>query len=242
MYEGTTGISLDEYSTNSVWEIINTNAYVEQETYEASVIFSMTLKRKPLYTILNIVFPSIMLAALNVFVFVLPCSSGEKAGYAITVFLAFAVFLTIVSDSLPQNSDAISLFSVYLIIQTVQSTIITVLAMLMIRISYWKTPVPRALVYLVNLTRCKVCSSKAIKVAPVDKEKEDKSNEKDTLGLVQETSVVGECEEDVTYTQDNCDWETALNALDIVFLIFFGLISIISTAVCLGAAQAATKW
>jgi len=45
------------------------------------------------------------MSILNVFVFLLPADSGERVGYAITVLLAIAVFLTISSDSLPATSN-----------------------------------------------------------------------------------------------------------------------------------------
>jgi heme A synthase len=42
---------------------------------------------------------------------------GERMGYTITVWLAFAVFLTIVSASLPKSSDTVPVLSVYIMIQ-----------------------------------------------------------------------------------------------------------------------------
>jgi hypothetical protein len=53
------------------------------------------------------------MSILNVFVFLLPADSGERVGYAITMLLAIAVFLTISSDSLPAMSNPHVLCGVY---------------------------------------------------------------------------------------------------------------------------------
>jgi hypothetical protein len=103
--KGGKGIELFDFEENGEWTIIDTNADDAIESDEASVTFSMTIRRKPLYYILNIVLPVVMLSILDICVFILPAESGEKTSYAITVFLAFAVFLTIVSTALPQNSE-----------------------------------------------------------------------------------------------------------------------------------------
>ena len=44
-------------------------------------------------------------------VFALPADAGEKMGTGITVLLAYAVYLTIVSDYLPDTSLEVSLIS-----------------------------------------------------------------------------------------------------------------------------------
>jgi len=85
---------------------------------------------------LNIVCPVILLSVLNCFSFVLPVASGERAGYAITVFLSMAVFLTIVASELPKNSDNTSLLSIYLTCMTTLSTIIVMICLLEVRLLY----------------------------------------------------------------------------------------------------------
>ncbi|WAR30960.1 ACH10-like protein, partial [Mya arenaria] len=129
MLSGAKGIELWNFQENSAWSVVNTSWTVDVETYEATISFTLTIERKPLYFILSVILPITMLAILNICVFLLPCESGEKASYAMTVFLAFAVFLTIVSSTLPQNSDSVAIISVFLIVQTVTSTLITFIAL-----------------------------------------------------------------------------------------------------------------
>jgi hypothetical protein len=80
-----------------------------------------------MFYVLNIILPVVLLSMLNVFVFLPPTESGEKISYAMTVFLAFAVFLTIISSTLPRNSESISVLGAYLIYQSLQSTLILLL-------------------------------------------------------------------------------------------------------------------
>lgn len=48
-------------------------------------------------------------------------------GFAMAIFLTFAVFLTIINDSMPKSSDALPYFTIYLITQLVISGLIVML-------------------------------------------------------------------------------------------------------------------
>ncbi|KAH3697948.1 hypothetical protein DPMN_085460 [Dreissena polymorpha] len=69
------------------------------------IIFEVNLKRKPTHVVINIITPLIVLITLNAWVFLLPERSGEKTGYAVSVFLSFMVFETIIQATLPVNSE-----------------------------------------------------------------------------------------------------------------------------------------
>ena len=71
--------------------------------------FTFELRRRPLFHILNTVFPVILMASLTVFVFKLPPESGERIGMSLTVLLAYAVYLTLISDNIPQTSISASI-------------------------------------------------------------------------------------------------------------------------------------
>ena len=234
MLEGTSGIDTFDFENNSIWDLVSSNAFVEQEKYEASVKFTLTLKRKPRYTILNIILPLIMLSILNVLVFALPCDSGEKASYAITVFLSFAVFLTIVSSQLPANSDTISLFSVYLIIQTVQSTLITVVSLILIRISNFDsdTRIPKVLAYMVACVNCKVCTNHAGKIEPTQKNENVQITTMDEGFENRHTNI----DDPTIPIEQQCTWKQVVNAFDFVFTIIFSLSTFLSTVICLALA------
>ena len=74
---------------------------------KSSVVFSLRLQRLRTYYVVAIVIPVLFLSLTATLVFALPADSGEKMGTSITVLLSFAVYLTIVSDQMPQTSSSV---------------------------------------------------------------------------------------------------------------------------------------
>ena len=79
------------------------------------VTFRITLKRKPLFYVLNLLFPCILITAVSVLGFLLPPDSGEKISLEITVLLSMAVFLLLVSENLPPTSETFPIIGEYLV-------------------------------------------------------------------------------------------------------------------------------
>ncbi|CAC5378276.1 unnamed protein product [Mytilus coruscus] len=123
------GIELsDELESHGEWRITSSSATSEFKSLVSSVKFTIVIKRKPLYMIMNIILPIILLALLEIFTFKIPADTGERLGYTITVWLSFAVFLTIVSDSLPQSSESVPIVSTYIIIQLLMGTLVVLIS------------------------------------------------------------------------------------------------------------------
>ena len=103
-----------QYETN-LWEL--TKYYAEKPTsfYGDSAAFSYIFQRKPLYYMVNIVLPLVLLLAISFGVFWLPAESGEKVSLGITVLLAASVFQLILSDNTPVSSDVTPRISLYFI-------------------------------------------------------------------------------------------------------------------------------
>lgn len=242
MQEGSKGIDLEQYSANSEWDMVDSTATVEEESEEASVIFTLKIKRKPRYMVLSVILPIVMLSVLNLFVFVLPCDSGEKASYAITVFLAFAVFLTIISSELPRNSESLSIFSVYIIILTIQSTLITMAALFLLRIRQFETSVPKPVSWLTDVISCKCCRRRDIVIVSTQESNNNPSTEKlprvnGFLAKRVSPQKVEKPESKASFeencTQETCDWKRVANALDRLFFCMFTIITLTSSLVCL---------
>ncbi|XP_053399139.1 neuronal acetylcholine receptor subunit alpha-6-like [Mercenaria mercenaria] len=238
MHSGAKGIEMEEFETNSEWDVIDTNYTVDWESGEASVIFSVKIKRKPLYVLLSVIMPIIMLSALNIFVFVLPCDSGEKASYSITVFLAFAVFLSIISATFPENSEVIALFSIYLIVQTLQSTVITLIALVLARCASFdadKTPVPLWLQCLLTVLSCQCCCRRRIRKNQVADMESDSKGISKIKEIAKTRSAFSKAKDDEVSNENESaispynTWKTVVNKLDIVFFVFFTLVLVVST-------------
>ncbi|CAJ0954268.1 unnamed protein product, partial [Ranitomeya imitator] len=113
-------IVIDEgaFTENGEWEIVhipakkNIDRSVSPEsTKYQDITFYLIIKRKPLFYIINILAPCVLIALMANLVFYLPADSGEKMTLAISVLLAQSVFLLLISQRLPETSFAIPLIS-----------------------------------------------------------------------------------------------------------------------------------
>lgn len=160
--KGSKDVDLERYEENGEWDLLAANIESKHLDGEGAVIISLFMKRKPLFYVLNILFPVLLLSFLNVFVFLLPADSGEKISFSITVFLAFAVFLTIVSTSIPKNSniDDTTIFGIYLLLLEIKSTLVLVSTVLLLRLFHRDPQIPvgpwlQKIVIVTRRLRCK---------------------------------------------------------------------------------------
>ena len=113
---------LDSGFKSPGWEVIKKETKVREVRYNGypnaytEITFSFTFLRKPLYYVVIAVVPCIILMAINLFSYFLPPASGERMGVVITILLAFAVFLQVISATLPRNSNSVSILSIFFII------------------------------------------------------------------------------------------------------------------------------
>ncbi|XP_071096010.1 acetylcholine receptor subunit beta-like [Haliotis cracherodii] len=91
---------------NGLWRIVNvTTELLELDDMDAlpEIFVYLDLERRPVYYIVNVLLPIILLSIVCILVFFVPVDSGEKIGLCITVLLAF-VSLTVASSILPVTS------------------------------------------------------------------------------------------------------------------------------------------
>ncbi|XP_069131779.1 acetylcholine receptor subunit beta-like 1 [Argopecten irradians] len=145
------------YSPHGTWDLIATQSKSTTVGDYSRYIVEITMKRRPLFFVVNIVLPILFLAFLNSLVFILPVESGERVSYAITVLLAIAVFLTLVGDNLPKTSQPMSILCYFLLTDLVMSSVVSIVTILGLRIYYIDDrPVPR---WLCRLVVCLSCGS-----------------------------------------------------------------------------------
>ena len=152
-------IDISSMSAHSSWIISETKAYVIEAFGNSQAVFRFHFERRPQFVIVNVILPILFMCLLNVMVFLLPVDSGERIGFAITVLLAIAVYMTIVSDNLPKTSKPLPLISYLLIICLVVSVLITVVTVLNLRLFHKDSdePVPQWLTRVYNALTCRVC-------------------------------------------------------------------------------------
>ena len=148
------------------WSVVKTQAKCENEGITSTGYFIIWFERKPEYVIVNIILPMLALCLLNVLVFVLPAESGERVSYSITILLSIAVFMTIVSDTLPRTSRPLPLISYFLMTSLIESAVIALATTLNLRLYYKKSDkdIPGCLVRICQcIKRCGSSSRREFK-------------------------------------------------------------------------------
>ncbi|GFS22910.1 neuronal acetylcholine receptor subunit alpha-3 [Elysia marginata] len=134
---GSSGLLLDRYSVSGTWELIsNELENLPTERGLTRIQFTLKLKRLRTFYILNIILPVLFLSFTASMVFFLPADAGEKIGMGITVLLAYAVYLTIIADNMPQTSLQVSYLAVYLTILLGLTALGVVLAVVVLHIHH----------------------------------------------------------------------------------------------------------
>ena len=109
------------YQHTAEWEVIDN--YVTTETFHFNVTvdvltytfihYNFKVKRACRLCLINVIIPVLILATLNLISFFVPCESGEKTSFPISIFLTMAVFLTMITRALPESIDGVSYLSSY---------------------------------------------------------------------------------------------------------------------------------
>ena len=76
-------MTLQYYIPSTEWKLAHAEAMVDFSVFEqiglySHVHFTVTLERKPLHYVMNMIVPCIMLSLIMLFVQFLPSTSGEK--------------------------------------------------------------------------------------------------------------------------------------------------------------------
>ena len=115
-----TPVHLTFYTPNGEWDLLSAIGAKTEEKSRGGQVFSsltfqITLQRRPMFHVMNTLFPVALMAFLIPMVFKLPSDSGEKIGYSLTVLLAYAVYLTLISENIPSTSVTICYLCKFLI-------------------------------------------------------------------------------------------------------------------------------
>ena len=123
------GVDRSNYLGNGAWELESATSTMGGSEIPA-VQVTIKIRRFSKFAVVNVLIPVLTLTVLNLFAFFIPPTSGEKLSYCITVLLALAVFLSIVADHLPGNSNNMAHLCYYLMFVLMISTFICVSSVL----------------------------------------------------------------------------------------------------------------
>ncbi|XP_010146033.1 PREDICTED: LOW QUALITY PROTEIN: acetylcholine receptor subunit gamma-like, partial [Eurypyga helias] len=143
-------ISIDPeaFTENGEWaikhrparKIINSEQFTPDDIQYQQVIFYLIIQRKPLFYIINIIVPCVLISAMAVLVYFLPAKAGgQKCTVSINVLLAQTVFLFLIAQKVPETSQAVPLIGKYLTFLMVVTVVIVVNAVIVLNVSL-RTP------------------------------------------------------------------------------------------------------
>nr|XP_010345500.2 acetylcholine receptor subunit delta [Saimiri boliviensis boliviensis] len=139
-------IDPEGFTENGEWEIVHRPARVNVDPRapldspsRQDVTFYLIIRRKPLFYVINILVPCVLISFMVNLVFYLPADSGEKTSVAISVLLAQSVFLLLISKRLPATSMAIPLIGKFLLFDMVLVTMVVVICVIVLNI-HFRTP------------------------------------------------------------------------------------------------------
>ena len=158
-------LSFGYYKESVEWSLESYNITLYQNPYGDDfwdhVVFRFTLRRKWLFQVINIIAPILCISLLNPTCFIIPADCGEKITLCLTIFLSLAVFLTLVNDSLPESSDEVSLFSIYVGLQLVCSGLTIIAVVISLHLYYKDQSDPVSFYYrLLSRAFCKSDASR----------------------------------------------------------------------------------
>ena len=117
---------------NQIWKLGNTSIYSKvdedrnpfEDTQNTHIVIGIELIRKPLFYMINGVFPCLILNLVTLLSFMFPYV--QQVTVNMTIFLTYAVYALRINNDLPTQSDFVPTIAIYFLI----SIIFTLLAMI----------------------------------------------------------------------------------------------------------------
>ena len=256
-YNTDSSTDMSGFTENGEWDVLslttaNSTVYYDLNNRPYSRIhYAFKLRRRALYHILNTLFPVILMASLTIFVFKLPPESGERIGMSLTVLLAYAVYLTLISDDIPRTSKSVSILSLYLtsiLVLTALSVILTIFVLGVyfksddVTVPNWLQSFTR--IFIVRVACSNITCSSQGKVAP---DSDKATGESNAFKILQESSAMDHCEKEnksmepvfnvntpLPEAKRVYNWKEIAQMLDKCCMYTYIILFVIATTVCLG--------
>ena len=211
---------LELFTDNPEWTVVETSSENIIQHNVSFVEFHIKLQRIPTYYVINLIAPVILLALVNVCVFILPAESGERVGFSITCFLSFVVLLNIIMGFIPSSSANLAYLCYYTFIMMVFSCGMSLATVFTLWIHFKSetsnSKVPVILYGMVYMLKCRCCCievpkpKKIIPVKPAPAE-----------SIWDEKCFAPDYVDDEDDRKLNITWKDVASIMDIFFLLGF---------------------
>ncbi|XP_021021963.1 acetylcholine receptor subunit gamma isoform X2 [Mus caroli] len=136
-------IDPEAFTENGEWAIRHRPAKMlldsvapAEEAGHQKVVFYLLIQRKPLFYVINIIAPCVLISSVAILIYFLPAKAGgQKCTVATNVLLAQTVFLFLVAKKVPETSQAVPLISKYLTFLMVVTILIVVNSVVVLNVS-----------------------------------------------------------------------------------------------------------
>ncbi|XP_069917393.1 acetylcholine receptor subunit epsilon isoform X5 [Oryctolagus cuniculus] len=132
-------IDTEAYTENGEWAIDFCPGVIRRQEH-SDVIYTLIIRRKPLFYVINIIVPCVLISGLVLLAYFLPAQAGgQKCTVSINVLLAQTVFLFLIAQKIPETSLSVPLLGRYLIFVMVVATLIVMNCVIVLNVSL-RTP------------------------------------------------------------------------------------------------------
>ncbi|XP_064194299.1 acetylcholine receptor subunit gamma isoform X2 [Anguilla rostrata] len=140
-------IDPEAFTENGEWAIkhrpakkIINHRYSRDELEFQELVFFLIIQRKPLFYVINIIVPSVLISSLCLLVYYLPAKAGgQKCTMSISILLAHTVFLFLIAKKVPETSQATPLIGKYLMFVISVTTMVVMNSVIVLNVSL-RTP------------------------------------------------------------------------------------------------------
>ncbi|XP_069104525.1 acetylcholine receptor subunit alpha-like [Argopecten irradians] len=148
-------IDLKYAKPNGEWAIISTSMqqHTEYEPIVSAIKIDLTIQRKSTYFVVSLLLPIVILILLTSTVFLIPISSGERMGYAISMLLALALYLSLITDSIPKVSKPMAGITYFVTLSLLESSGVLLITLYTLHIDLYES-IEAFPSWLIGLHRC----------------------------------------------------------------------------------------
>ncbi|XP_058045428.1 acetylcholine receptor subunit gamma [Ahaetulla prasina] len=141
-------IDPEAFTENGEWaikhrpakKVVNAEHFTPSDIGYQQIVFFLIIQRKPLFYVVNIIIPCVLISFVALLVYFLPAKAGgQKCTVSINVLLAQTVFLFLIAKKVPETSQAVPLIGKYLTFLLVVTIAIVVNAVIVLNVSL-RTP------------------------------------------------------------------------------------------------------
>lgn len=112
-------VEMEQLIPNGEWQLVDFSSHRDLIPFSccpnpyAMLRFQLFIKRRPLYIVVNLVVPIVLIVLISVFGFFTPDSTergrGEKVSLGINTLLAMSILLLMVADKMPTTATFVPL-------------------------------------------------------------------------------------------------------------------------------------